>query len=457
VKKVRILALVHEHLVPPEDTTGIDVLEAEWKMEYDVIETLREMGHTVRVLGINDDLSGIRPTAEAFKPHIVFNLMEAFAGVTTFDQNVVSYLELLRLPYTGCNPRGLVLARDKALSKKLLAYHRIRVPEFAVVRPGRKPVLPKRLTFPMIVKSLFFEASAGISQASVVENHEQLARRVSFIHEKLGTAAIVEQFVDGRELYIGVVGNERLDVFPVWEMSFDRMPDNRWKIATERVKWSTQYQKKHGIMTDRARVDPLLMEQMQRIAKRSYRALDLSGYARIDFRMDEEGRMFVLEANPNPNLAYGEDFAESAEVAAVSYERLLERIITLGLRWCRYYASLADKIVGEVVEPTGAAGLNYTLHEPFGVVGLIIPWNSPMVASAMKVAPALASGNAVILKPPTLTPFVALRLAELALEAGLPEGTFNVTPGDAEAGDALVANAHVAKVSFTGGGQVART
>jgi D-alanine-D-alanine ligase len=168
----------------------------------------------------------------------VFNLMEAFAGVTTFDQNVVSYLELLRLPYTGCNPRGLVLARDKALSKKLLAYHRIRVPEFAVVRPGRKPVLPKRLTFPMIVKSVFFEASAGISQASVVENHEQLARRVSFIHEKLGTAAIVEQFVDGRELYIGVVGNETLEVFPVWEMSFDRMPDNRWKIATERVKWS---------------------------------------------------------------------------------------------------------------------------------------------------------------------------------------------------------------------------
>ena len=221
MKKVRILALVHEHLVPPEDTTGIDILEAEWKMEYDVIETLREMGHTVHVLGINDDLSGIRPTAEEFKPHIVFNLMEAFAGVTTFDQNVVSYLELLRMPYTGCNPRGLILARDKALSKKLLAYHRIRVPEFFVVRPGRKPVLPKRLTFPMIVKSLFFEASAGISQASVVENHEQLARRVSFIHEKLGTAAIVEQFIDGRELYIGVVGNERLDVFPAWEMSFD--------------------------------------------------------------------------------------------------------------------------------------------------------------------------------------------------------------------------------------------
>src|SRR5918994_6124785 len=280
MKNLRILALVHDHLVPPADTTGIDVREAEWKMEYDVIETLREMGHEVRVLGLHDELGAIRPTAGHFKPHIVFNLMEAFAGVTTFDQNVVSYLELLRLPYTGCNPRGLILARDKALSKKLLAYHRIPVPGFTVIRPGRKSIIPDRLRFPLIVKSLFFEASAGISQASVVENGEQLTRRVTFIHEKLGTAAIVEQFIDGRELYVGVIGNERLDVFPVWEMSFDKMPDNRWKIATERVKWSTQYQKKHGIMTPPARLDAASIEQIQRIAKRAYRALDLNGYAR---------------------------------------------------------------------------------------------------------------------------------------------------------------------------------
>jgi len=333
VKKLRILALVHDHLVPPEDTTGIDILEAEWKMEYDVIETLREIGHEVRVLGINDNLGGIRPTVGLFKPHIVFNLMEAFAGVTTFDQNVVSYLELLGLPYTGCNPRGLILARDKALSKKLLAYHRIRVPEFTVVRPGRKVALPMRLTFPLIVKSLFFEASTGISQASVVENYEQLAKRATFIHEKLGTAAIVEQFIDGRELYVGVIGNERLDVLPPWEMSFAHMPDNRWKIATERVKWSTQYQKKHGIMTDRAKLDAPTIERMQRMAKRAYRALDLSGYARIDVRMDEDGRLYVLEANPNPNMAYGEDFTESAEAHGISYERLLDRLIALGLRW----------------------------------------------------------------------------------------------------------------------------
>jgi D-alanine-D-alanine ligase len=334
MKKLRILALVHDHLVPPADTAGIDVREAEWKMEYDVIETLREMGQEVRVLGLHDELGSIRPTVGLFKPHIVFNLMEAFAGVTTFDQNVVSYLELLRLAYTGCNPRGLILARDKALSKKLLAYHRIPVPDFTVVRRGRRAQLSKKLQFPLIVKSLFFEASTGISQASVVENQEQLERRVQFVHESLASAAIVERFIDGRELYVGVVGNQRLDVFPVWEMSFDKMPDNKWHIATERVKWSTQYQKRHGIMTDAATLDAAVTEQIQRIAKRAYRSLDLSGYARIDLRMDDEtGRVYVIEANPNPNLAYGEDFAESAEVNGMSYERLLERILALGLRW----------------------------------------------------------------------------------------------------------------------------
>ena len=331
--KRKILALVHEHLVPPEDTTGIDILEAEWKMEYDVIETLREQGHEVRVLGVHDDLTGIRPAAGFFEPHIVFNLMEAFAGITTFDQNVVSYLELLRLRYTGCNPRGLILARDKALSKKLLAYHRIPVPDFCVIRYGRKPALPKKMQFPLIVKSLFFEASAGISQASVVEDEDQLARRVHFIHDSLGTAAIVEQFIDGRELYVGMLGNERLEVLPVWEMSFAQMPENRWRIATERVKWNTQYQKKNGIMTDAARLADADTERIHRIAKRAYRALDLNGYARIDLRMDAAGRVYVLEANPNPNLAYGEDFAESAETSGISYEKLLVRIIALGLRW----------------------------------------------------------------------------------------------------------------------------
>jgi D-alanine-D-alanine ligase len=332
MRKLRILALVHKHLVPPEDTTGVDVVNAEWKMEFDVTATLGERGHEVRTAGVHDDLAPARAAIEDFRPDIVFNLLEGFADINTFDQNVVSYLELLGVPYTGCNPRGLILARDKSLGRKLLTYHRLPAPDFVVVRRGHA-VRPTRLRYPLIVKSLVFEASIGISQASVVENAEQLARRVQFVHESLGTAAIVEEFIDGRELYVGVIGNERLQAFPVWEMSFAQMPERTWHVATERVKWSTKYQKRHGIMTDEAVLPDAVAARIRHTAKRVYRALDLNGYARIDFRMDAEGRFFVIEANPNPQLAYGEDFAESAERAGIPYPALLERIATLGLRW----------------------------------------------------------------------------------------------------------------------------
>ena len=302
-------------------------------MEYDVVRTLKVLGHEVRVIGVHDDLTPIRATIDDFKPTITFNLMEAFDDVVVFDQNVVSYLELLKVPYTGCNPRGLTLSRDKGLAKKLMAYHRIPVPDFLVVPLGNKVKLPKRLHFPLIVKSLTYESSTGISQASVVENDEQLNKRVQFIHDTIMTPAIVEEFIDGRELYVGVLGNNRLQTFPVWEMSFSKMPENNWKIATERVKWSVNYQKKHGIDTAVAALPDDMSAKVQHLAKRVYRALDLSGYARIDLRMKATGELSVIEANPNPQLAHGEDFAESAQGAGVTYAKLIERIIGLGLQW----------------------------------------------------------------------------------------------------------------------------
>jgi D-alanine-D-alanine ligase len=334
VKPQRVLVLVHKHLVPPEDTTGIDLVSAEWKTEYDVITTLREQGHEVKPLGIQDELNPIRQHVEDWKPTIVFNLLEAFDNVNLFDQNVVSYLELLRISYTGCSPRGLLLSRDKSLSKKLMAYHRIPVPEWAVFLRGRKVRVPPRLRFPLIVKSLTHESSIGIAQASVVGDEEKLRKRVEFIHESVGTHAIVERYIDGRELYIGVMGNDRLQVFPVWEMHFSKMVEgDNWPIATERVKWSAKYQKKHGIATNKAADLAELEVAIGKMAKRVYRALELTGYARIDLRMDSDGRIYVLEANPNPQIAYGEDFAESAHHAGVEYGDLLDRILALGLRW----------------------------------------------------------------------------------------------------------------------------
>jgi D-alanine-D-alanine ligase len=333
MKALRILALMHDYLVPPPYTEGMDVVNVPWKMEFDVVSHLEEMGHHVQTVGVKDELGVIRQAIQDFKPEIVFNLMEGFGEIGVFDQHVVSYLELMKTPYTGCNPRGLMLSRDKALARTLLAYHRIPAPEFAVVRMGQVPRLQKRLPFPLIVKSLTQEASIGISQASVVADEGALRERVRFIHQSIGTDAIVERYVEGRELYVGVLGNFRLAVFPVWEMNFAQMPDRAYRIASERVKWNDAYREKYGIMTGPADLPPDLALRIQRLCKRVFRTLDLCGYARIDLRLDAEGRVYVLEANPNPQLAYGEDFAEAAEHSGIQYEELLQRILGLGLRW----------------------------------------------------------------------------------------------------------------------------
>lgn len=333
MRKLRVLVLMHHYMVPPDDIGGQNPKTAPWRTEYDVLRTLRKLGHDVHPLGVHDDLAAIRQANDEFKPHIAFNLLEAFHEIGTFDQNVVSYLELLRLPYTGCNPRGLFLARDKALSKKLLQYHRITVPDFMLVRRGRRPRLLKRLAFPLIVKSLTQEASIGISQASVVHDEAKLVERVQFIHNSIGTDAIVEEYVAGQELYCGVIGNHRLEVLPVWEMTWENLPEGRHKIATARAKWSPKYQEKVGVMTGATDASEEIAAQAQHISRRVYRVLELSGYARIDFRLNSAGKLHVLEANPNPQIADGEDFARSADMMDLTYPRLIQRILTAGLRW----------------------------------------------------------------------------------------------------------------------------
>jgi len=333
MKKLRLLALMDEELVPPDDVRGIDVSDVDWKTEFDVVSTLRELGHEVQCLGVRSDLGAIRTAVTELQPHVVFNLLEDFHDVPIYDQNLVSYLELLHVPYTGCNPRGLMLARDKGISKKLLSYHRIPVPEFAVFRMGTPVRRPRRLAFPLIVKSLTKEGSAGIAQTSLVADDDKLAERVAFIHKRVRTDAIVERFIDGRELYVGLLGNGRLQVFPVWELLFTKAPDELPRIATEKVKWDAGYRERHGITTALAKgLSDGQITHIKNLCKRIYRVLELSGYARIDLRLDAEGRVYVLEANPNPQLAYGEDFAESAEKAGVSYNGLIQRIVNLALQ-----------------------------------------------------------------------------------------------------------------------------
>jgi len=333
MKTQRALVVVHASLVPPESLAGHEEKEIdEWRTEYDVVSTLKAAGHTVSCIGVLDSLTELRAAIADWKPDVVFNLLEEFDGIGTYDQHVVAFLELLRQPYTGCNPRGLMLSRDKSLSKQLLAFHRVPTPQFVVFRRGVRFRTPRRIKFPLFVKSTVEDASLGIAQASVVEDAARLKERVEFVHEQIKSDALVEEYIEGRELYVGVMGNDRLTRLPVWEMVFGSMPDTLAAIATRKVKWDKRYQQRYGITTRAAADLPAGIEaQLDRLSRRIYRALGMSGYARMDFRVTPSGDIYVLEANANPNLEAAEDFAESARAAAIEYRELLERLITLGL------------------------------------------------------------------------------------------------------------------------------
>lgn len=332
MKKLRIAVLMHEDLVPPDKVAKADLKGAEWRTEHEVVKTLRDMGHEVEIISTYNCTNKIRSVVHEFKPHVVFNLLVEFNGVATFDHNVVSFLELLGVPYTGCNPKGLVLARDKSISKKILSYHDIRTAEFNVIRKGAKATLSKGLEYPVIVKSLTEEASQGISQASVVNSDEELADRVQLIHEKVGSDVILENYIDGKELYVGIIGNKRLETLPVWELHFKNVPDNFIPIATSRVKWNDDYREKHGIASGPAEgIAADELERIQEVCKEAYRRLRLSGYARMDLRYTEDGKIFILEANPNPGIATDEEFPKAAKAAGMEYADLLGRIVSLGM------------------------------------------------------------------------------------------------------------------------------
>src|SRR6201990_1962132 len=343
MKKMRTLVVMHESLVPPESLEGHTEKEIEeWRTEYDVTTTLRKAGHDVRCMGVLDSLTELRTSIADWKPDVVFNLLEEFNGIVTYDQHVVAFLELMRQPYTGCNPRGLLLSRDKSLYKQLLTFHRIPTPQFAIFPRGARIHVPRKLKFPLFVKSTVEDASLGIAQASVVEDAAKLKERVEFVHEQVGSDALVEEFIEGRELYVGVLGNERLTRLPVWEMVFGSLPDSLPAIATRKVKCDKKYQTKYGITTRAAEdLPPAVLTTLDKLSRRIYRTLGLSGYARMDFRVRPDGQVYVLEANANPNLEAAEDFAESARAAGRGYDELLETIMGLGssyrAEWRAFY------------------------------------------------------------------------------------------------------------------------
>ncbi len=333
MKKLRVIMVVHYTLVPPDDLHDpTDPRMEKYRTEYDVKTALLQLGHEVHVVGVYDDLAPIRKVIEEWKPHIAFNLLEDFAGNSAFDYYVVSYFAMMRIPYTGCNPRGMLLARDKALTKMILTYHRIGVPGFDVFPLGKKISRRRKFSYPLIVKSLMEEGSVGIAKASYVENETQLRERVTLIHEKLNGDAIAEEYIDGRELYVTLLGNAKLEVLPIRELEFGDTETGTPHMATYKVKWDDKYRERWKIEYQFARNLPNGMaERVAHLCKRVYHLLDMNGYGRIDLRVTAEGEIYVLEANPNPGIARDEDCTLSAIKSGLSYEDFIQRIVQLGL------------------------------------------------------------------------------------------------------------------------------
>ena len=339
MKKLRVMMLVHPEMEPlPHLTDPTDPEYRKRETEIDVRRALLQLGHEVRVVKVHDELAPLRDAIEEYQPHIAFNLLEDFAGDGALDFYVVSYLHMAGIPFTGCNPRGMMLARDKALSKKILHYHQIKVPEFRIF-PYGKPIKAgklKGLPYPLIVKSNIEQGSVGISQASYVSNEKELLSRIEQLHDMTQGDAIVEQYIDGRELYVGVMGNERLEVLPIRELSFDNKATQEQRIATYKVKWNDLYRDKIGFKYCFAKgIHNGTRAKIEGLAKRIYRKLLLSGYARLDLRMDKQGELYVLEANPNAAITHDDDLALAAKKAGYKYQDLIERLLRIGMQAAR--------------------------------------------------------------------------------------------------------------------------
>ena len=336
-KKLKVLALF-DAIRPTKIDQDLskEMKTEDWKTEANVLTALGTLGHPTEHLAIFDNLDLLRQKLESFAPDVIFNLADQFKNNRGFDQNIASLLEMQGVPFTGCGATGLVLCKHKGTSKKILGYHHIHVPNFVVIPRGQRIARLKQPKFPLLVKPVKEEASYGISQASFVTSDEQFRERVAFIHEKHDSNVIAEEYIEGRELYVSVMGNAKLTVFPIRELVFREVPPNEPRIATYKAKWDNEYRKRWGLLNQFPEdLPPPLVAEIEDICKRIYRLLTIEGYARIDLRLTADNKLYFIEANPNPILAEDEDFAQAAARAGLPYPKLIDRIIGIGMKTIR--------------------------------------------------------------------------------------------------------------------------
>jgi D-alanine-D-alanine ligase len=330
-QQLHVVVLVDPATIPPEDPQFRNPPDKPIT-EYHVCEALRILHHRVTVIGAEYDIASVAKRLTVIDPDLVFNLTEQFCGDRRLDKNIAALLEMLDIPFTGAGPMGLMLARDKSLCKQILTLHRIRVPRFISLPHNSAIRIPKHAPYPMVVKPAFEDSSEGISNASVVYDADALRERAAFVHERWEQPAIAEEYIEGRELYVSVIGNKRLRVLPPRECFFNAEGSEGPVLLTYRCKWDREYREKWRIDFGFADLEPATLRSIERVCKRVYRILQLQDYARIDLRLTPENGLVVLEANPNPDIAYGEEVAEAADRAGIEYEPLIGLIIRLALR-----------------------------------------------------------------------------------------------------------------------------
>lgn len=330
--KILILFDVARPADPNETFSARSLKEEDKPTEADVLRCLKRLGHDVETLAVFDNVTDIVEKLKAYAPDVVFNLSESFYQDRSHEPNIPALLELMKVPYTGSGPEALLLCKDKALAKKVLAYHHLRSPHFVVSHRAHPLRRLRRFIYPAIVKPACEESSDGICQASFVrEEHEAIAR-ARFIHQKYNCDALIEEYIEGRELYVSVLGNHRLTVFPTREIFFEQVPEDAPKFATFHAKWNEAYRKKWGIKNGAAKELPEgVQEHLANLARKVYRLLKIRGFARVDVRLTPQGEVFLLEVNPNPSLAADEDFARSAADAGVAYDSLIQEILNTAL------------------------------------------------------------------------------------------------------------------------------
>ena len=332
MKSLKIILLFDLSVkIAPEDYSDYWQTD-EWKIEKDVKNTLIKLGHEVIPYGIHDDIDPFLKLVKEQKPDLVFNMSEAFLGKRDFEPNLTSLMQLVGVPFTGAGPMSLQLCKDKGLTKVILDYHQVKIPKFVVAKKSRSFASSlKGFPFPAFIKPLDLESSEGISQNSFVKNEKEAIARVKFIHDRLGADAIIEEFIDGREVYVSILGNENLKVFPARELFFKQKAEDEPKFATYKSKWDQAYRKKWGIDTAFANeFSEPMQKKLNDVCKKIYRLLGIQGFGRIDLRIKGED-IYFIEANPNPSIGKKEDYALSANKAGVDYEELIAKIVSLSL------------------------------------------------------------------------------------------------------------------------------